>query len=384
MSDRQDEQKNADNKSRPGGQGRNVRIILLALIAVVAGLALYVAFSPPPRPQTELPQQPPDQGKQVLAAAEKLIREAQADAIGDELRMASYRQARDLLWSYNLKNPRNTETLLLLADVSLRLCRMNAHDSANMFAQANQAVDIVLEMAPNSSRGLWLKGELVRRRGGKDFMDYFARAADSPASDWQVWTAYGMELINQGKADQARRYVDRAAASGATGAGTRKILLARAELAFAAGQYAQARELFRQAADSDTADMHAWLMLARATEKSADPAATLKTLDEAVDALRDRLKGEIFFMKGSILARSGDWEKASAAFVSATADPAVRAHAALEAAKCFYELKRYAPAMGYIDIAAQQMPGDDPELKQLMAKIEDARFGNASSNRSTK
>ena len=284
----------------------------------------------------------------------------------DEAGMMLLRQSRGLLISYCRGNPNDSEMAILLAQILRRL---------GQASDAELAVDNVLKQAPQISEALWLKGELVAARGGNNPQKFFQWAADSrlTASDPQIgrdiWAKYALQLLEADSDQQARQYLDKAAAAGLADA---RLAYGYGTLAFRAGDFEQARKHLGEAVRTEAGNARAWLMLASAQRQLRQVAQARASLKEALASCRE--KSKLLMELGQLELADGKPADAASAFASACNYAANRAQASLLAAQAFYQAGQFAQAMKYVDMASAENPPSQ-QMSELMAKIEEARFG---------
>lgn len=300
--------------------------------------------------------------------ADQVRRNAQDALEGrdDKAGMMLLAQSRDLLISYCRGNPKDNEMAILLARIFRRLGQVS---------DAELAVDNVLKQAPQMSEALWLKGELVAARGGNNPQKFFQWAADSPlaASNPQVgrdiWAKYALQLLEADNDQQARQYLDKAAAAGLADA---RLAHGYGIVAFRAGDFEQARKHLAEAVRTEAGNAQGWLMLAAAQRQLGQVAQARASLKEALASCRD--KSKLLMELGQLELADGKPADAASAFASACNYAINRAEASLLAAQAFYQAGQFAQAMKYADMASAENPPSQ-QMAELMARIEEARFG---------
>ncbi|MFB3892434.1 MAG: tetratricopeptide repeat protein [Phycisphaerae bacterium] len=173
-------------------KGRAKWLLLGAAAVVVAAGGALLALYPPWQPSRQEPAPTETLGQEVLAKAQTAIAAGRPDV------------ARDLMMSYVRTHPGDVEVRMLLARTHLKL---------NDARSAEATVNAILRNSPTHAEALWLKGELLRARG-QDGSEFFRAAAEGPAATARIWALWGAELLRQGKDDEARKFLQRAADAG--------------------------------------------------------------------------------------------------------------------------------------------------------------------------
>jgi len=243
-------------------------------------------------------------------------------------------------------------------------------------SEADATITRLLELQPDHAEGLWLAGELARKRG-QDPMDYFRRAADEgtgPNHGPEMWARYGTELLDSGDEPAAARYLSKALNEGVRDART---LSALGYLAFRDKRYQDAEDLLSEAVSHRHTDPELWGMLAEAQ-------MNVGKLDEAARTaqrgLAVRRTGKLLVLLGSVRLLQKRPRDAGDAFAEAANHAQVAPEATYRAAQCYYQAGAMALAMKYADLAAV-LRGDDESVAALIRDIEDARFGKITSSR---
>jgi tetratricopeptide (TPR) repeat protein len=317
--------------------------VLLALAAVIAALTVYVSFrTPPPPPPTP---EGPTLADRVIARAETLIQS------GDPV------QAIETMENYVRDHPDDLKVRPLLAKV---LMKMGGNE------EAEHVVDDFLHLAPDP-RMVWRKGELLKVRG-KKYMPVFDQAIKLAGdSDPELLVEYGLVLREAGKDDAAADYLRRGLNAGVKDTRAQAAL---GEWAVKNKQYAEAQEWLAPAVEAAPAEASLRVWLARAQEGAGEGEKAAATLRKALTAVRDQ--SPLFLELGELSLRGDNLADAAKAFAEASAFRSTRG-AALEAAKCYYQLGRFSLALEYADLAAAARP-DDEETLEWRKKIEDAHF----------
>ena len=324
---------------------------LLVMVGAGIGLGIIVAFQwfrgsggppgPAPRP--------------AVLESESILAEAQRHVEAER-----YDQARAVMEPYVRKNPLDAVVRPRLAEVYLKLGKLDLAEAA-----AGKAV----RFAPGAARALWAKGLVCQAGGDRDgAMGFFRQAAESSSADAEIWGKYGLVLRAEGRADQAADYLHRAYDAGRR---TVPILTALGLLRMGANRYAQAASYFGDALRLVPNDVDVRLSTAEAWKlagKFDQAEAVLKDAPECREA-----QGRILMALGDVRVLRKCHEEAAEAFALAAGYQAMRPEAALRAARSYFFAKRFALAMKYIDIAWDYRPGH-PEVAQWREWIEDARF----------
>jgi len=330
----------------PGGRNY-FPLVLLALAGVVVAVTIYVAGRGPVEAPRVAEANRPTEAQRVLALAEPLIEGGRHEA------------AIDLMAAYVRANNDDAEVRPLLAEA---LAAVGRHE------QAERTIDEVIRLAPQMPDALWLKGRLVRRRGGANPMFFFRRAAESPDAAAEVWARYGLELLEAGEHESAQRYLRRAREAGVTDARTLGPL---GELALRAGRFAQAEELLTEALKTARTNARIYAMLAEAQKNGDKAAQAVETLKGALRVCTE--KGVLYMQLGEALLGVPDRkEEAAEAFAKAARlVPSLRAQAYLKAARTYYVIGRMQKALEHVERASAAQP-DDPQIASWKKKIEDA------------
>ncbi len=258
------------------------------------------------------------------------------------------------------------------ADVELALTQIKLRQ----FEQAKVTVEKLLELSPESSAGLWAKGNLLQAQGKAGSFEFFRRAADAPDAGAREWTSFGLAARDADQPQLAREYLGRAVKSGLR---EQQVLAVLGELSISAAEPGDAEYYFLEALKLKGADQDGslWSGLARAQQASGRPDETVQTLTRATQKLRrwnDR-SAMMVELADALVAIGRVWEAAEA--YSAGSDGLPKSHtAALSAAKCYWQLGQFAQAMEYID-RAYELKADSGEILQWKSKIEISRFGPA-------
>lgn len=337
----------APKKGRKKHRRICVRIVLPSLAAVVVGLAIYVWLCPG---KTAKPKSRETLAQDVLAEARGLMKARQ------------YEQARNIMRAHVLGHGRDTEVRPLLAEAQFMLGEID---------QADRTVADLLALAPANAGGLWMKGRITRRRKGKGHMEYFRRAADEgngPDAGAEMWARFGVELLAAGKSREGKKYLTEALTDGLRDGRT---LGGLGELALAEKQFAAVEKYLSEALTHTRTDTRLWVMLTKARMNLGKVAAAAKTAEEALNIRRN---GALLIVLGEVRMLQKRRGEAADAYAQATGFDDVAALAAFRAAKCYCLLGKYDPATKYIQLAAKLRP-NDPKVKKLSAKIEDAWSG---------
>ena len=333
----------------PAGWGRLLNVVALALTAAVIGLIVYLSVRPDKPPETSSTGVPrTTQAEDVLARARPLME------------AGMFNGALGLLEAHVMSTP---------DDVDVRPTLARAYLGLGKLTEAERTVDDLLRLAPRLAEALWLKGEIVRRRGGKNHRRFFEMAVNKAVDAGpEIWARYGVEMLADGRGDPAQTYLTRALRAGLRDVRT---LGGLGQLALEAGRFDEAEKLLAEALEHRRSAPDLWAMLAEAQKNTGKLAQADRTVQEAI---RIRRSGPLYMLRGEICMLRRQRKEAAEAYATATEFARVRGEAALRAAKCYYLLERYGLAMKYIDLAAV-LGGGDAEVLAWRTKIEDARFG---------
>ncbi|HOF17982.1 MAG TPA: tetratricopeptide repeat protein [Phycisphaerae bacterium] len=336
---------------------RSLTAILLMLAAAVAGLAAYIALRP------DAPAPPPVDGGD-RADADRVQAIAQARRL---LEVRQFDPARQLLETCVKAYPREPAFVEMLARA---LAAMGQAD------EAERRLDEALRAELISPELLWIKGELLRRRGGDSLrsFEHAAKLADRSHAD--IWSRYGIVLLARGETAQGETYLLRAVEAGHRDGAT---CAAMGEAALRRNDFAAAERWMDEARKLDQTNPFVWLRLAQAQKNAGRAADAEQTLLRGVGICRGKDLGAMLLELGMLqLLHEGPRERvyaeAAETFARAADYAEVRARASLQAARCYYQLGQYARAMKHIDAAAE-LAGDDPEVRDWMTRIERERFG---------
>jgi len=345
---------NKAGKAKPGDP-RQLTWVVLAAGGVIVAVTIYLWLRPEePPPAAPNPARP--------TTADEVIAAAQAG-----LKSRQFGPAISLMQSYVRAYPTDIEVRPLLAEGLYQQAATEEEPKKTALCdEAEHTIDDVLRLSPRMPRALWLKGQLMRRRGKSPEL-MFREAALSPEADGEIWARYGRFLLEQGKAQEAREYLQKAMDAGATDA---SVLSGLGQLAMQDGDFAKAQELLSQALAKEPADADVAVSLAGAQEAAGNRAAAEKTLRQS---LSSRHSPAALMALGQLMFDENRPKEAAEAFASAADYPATRVEAAFLAAKCYCLADRYALALGFIDIAAAERP-DDQDVAAWKKKIEDAHF----------
>jgi len=239
-------------RSGPTNPSRYLAVVVLALAGVVAALTLRIGRPGRPRQATG-----PTLAEQVLAKSRPLVEQGQ------------YGPAIGLMEAYVAGHDADFEVRPLLAEALL---------AAGRYDRAELTVDELIARAPRMARAHWLKGRLVRRRGGQG-MAFFQAAAECPDASADILAACGLEFLAAGNLRQAETCLLRARKAGLDDARTLGPL---GELALRQGRLGRAEALLAEAVETDRRNARLWAMLAEAQSKAGRADLAAETLAEAV------------------------------------------------------------------------------------------------------
>ena len=231
--------------------------------------------------------------------------------------------------------------------------------------KAEVVVDQVLLRSPHLAQALWLKGELVRRRGRLNCLFYFRKAVEESADVTpEYWSMFGRELLAVNQTAEAARWLQRAFDNGWKDGQT---LSALGEAKLSNKEYAQARAVLEMASVKVPNDPHVSLLLATACRNLKD----LKTAaDIASTAILEHPGPELYMELGEIRLLQKRPLEAAEAFAEVThfSKYDQRARAAQKGAEVYYKHGLYADADDMIKIAIELRPFD-VGIQQLRSKI---------------
>jgi tetratricopeptide (TPR) repeat protein len=365
----------------PRGNWPLTVVLLLLAVAVVGVTVHYLRSRGEPAPDGPPPADPLAEARQVRAKIEDALavaEETAGEASLDPLRRQVLRKFRDNAARFVELYPRDVIVRPVLAKLELELGNATA---------AERVVSRLLELSPGLPEGVYLRARVMRLRGEQGYLALFRQAADADPADAEINTACGLALFDAGDDAAAEPYLRRAvrarreAGADLTRADARA-LKALGVVAMRQARYEEAAALLGEAAAADPSDLDVAVRLVEAHRLAGD-------LDAAEDAYR---RAETHFNKwadrcvlslqlAEVLRDGGRFREAAEVFAAAARHQPLRAAAALQAAKCYYEVGEFADAMVQIDAAAAA--GDSEEIRRWQRKIEDARFGPAEGRGST-
>lgn len=330
------------------GKGQ-LKWVLLALTGVLAAVAIYLFKYP-----AEYYVPPPSQTDAGKTLAQEVLQKAQP-----LLDAHQYAPARDLMLAYVRSYPNDVEVRPTLAQAQMAL---------GQYEQAEKTIDDAIRLSPLLAKPQWRKGQLVRRRGGSDYLSFYRNAAERCTDATpEIWSSYGLELLDVDRVDEASKWLDKAQAAGVRDAPT---LTALAKVAMARKQWDKAQPLLRQAIEQESANVWLYAMLAETQKNAGQLEAAARTVQQA---LRVKADGELFMLLGSIRTLQDRRSDAADAYAQAARFKSYQLAGCLEAARQYYLCGKYALAMEQIDTASQLAP-IDAQVVQLKKEIEDARF----------
>lgn len=335
-------------KKTPKGQmqtrTRWVAPVVLAVAAVVLAVAVVVATREPAAGPPVGAAPSPSQAAQTVELARRMIESGQLA------------QARKLMEAYVRANAADVAVRPLLAEVQL------AMDDP---AAAEQTADQLLRVSATAD-AVWLKGQLVARRGG-DAMPFYRQAASAPSAGPAIWARMGHELLATRAYAEAEDFFTRARKGGLSDA---SVLAGLGELAMRQRRdWPAAAGLLAEASKADPSNPRIRAMLAEAQRQAGDLDAAAATLEAALRlaelSVADRPPLQMAL--GGVRERQERWLDAAEQY---------RDVSAYDAARCYYIAGEFAAAMEQIDKAVALRPEATPEAVLLLKKkIEDARFG---------
>jgi len=327
---------------------RRMLPLLLAVAAAIAAVAVYVGFS-----DSHTADRPADWP--ARPTMEQEVRQKARGLIDSHMYGAAVR----LLNSWRKGNPADVEALCLLAEAA---CRDDQYDAALA------AADVALKLAPNHPQALWWKGKVLQRRGEHaQAMDLFRRAADSPAADARIWSAFGKELIAAGDPLLAEDYLRRAYEAHLRDTPTLGLL---GGIAMQRGRFDQAARFFREALANGTDTLRLRVMLAEALKEGGQFDQAAGVLQAALLEADPADRPVLWMMFARVALLREQYAEAAEAFVRAAEDPALRREACLLAGRSYMQAGRYDDALKQVDaLMAEPMPDPDAEVlrRQILA-----------------
>jgi len=343
------------------GNDKGKMALMIVLLALAAGLFAVgvMLLLRPGTPSEDRPRSVSD-AQMVLDQSRAFMKDGLYKAAIEN--MESYiRLQRKVKTPDGMEVTNETEVRPLLAE---------AYYATKAYGQAEATVDDLFRLQSLKAKMLWLKGELVRQRNEppEKYMPFFTRAANAGDVTPETWSKYGQVLMDIGDPLAAQKWCTKAYDAGLRDAPTLRVL---GELAMKGNDLPKARQLLEQAVQKDKNDPALWLMLVRTMRLQGQADKALQTAMQAVAAKED---GEILMELGQMLEAKGQKDKAANAYAAAADYRVVQAEASAAAARLLYEQGAFAKAMYYVDQAVDLSP-QDANLKELQAKIEQARFG---------
>lgn len=342
--------KGGKNATAPRGGGV-WKWVLLALTCVVVGVTVFISQEPerltPGPEQVEKPHKP--LSDQVLAQVAPLMKQG------------IYAPARDLMVTYVSKFPNDVEVRPVLAEAQMGM---------GLYDDAEHTIDNALRLSPRTARVQWLKGQLVRRRGGNFITFYRNAAVESVDATPEIWAGYGQALLAEGNETDAAKWLGKAIEGGQKDAAT---LGAMGQIEMSAGHWERATDLLGGALDQGERNSHLWALLAETHEKCNRPEQALGALARGIKLCPS---GELYMAQGTLLLKQNKALEAAGAFALAGRYRDYQLEGPVQAAELYLGQGRVGLAMEQIDLAAGRNPGDE-KIVGLRKKIEDARFGPA-------
>ncbi len=368
----------AQNDRRKQGS-RQLTIVLLVLAVVIAAATIYQFY-----PRKKAPPKPPvktvrnDEAWKIRAKIENalVVDEETADnpsAGIQELRRKVLHEFRAKAAMYVRGNPDDVIVRPMLARLWLRLGEVD---------EADGVVKNLLKLAPDSAEGLYLKGEVLRRRGQGGYIELFRRAAESSRADAEIWSAYGLSMLADGHDRQAEKYLVKALRPRRETAGelTAKdvgLLVSVGELAMRRGDFGEAADRLAEAWKLAPTRFDVAVKLVEAQRKAGRLDAAERTVRRALATFgKWKRKMKLRLEEGKIFLAQGRWVEAVELSDEAGRHKPLRGEAALLAAMCYYQLGKLTLATEQIDIAARLRP-DDEQVRMLVGKIRAAQRGDS-------
>lgn len=347
---------NPANASPPAARRAVLAPVLLGLTGVVVALTVYLAWF---GRGAAVVSSDVSSGKTTLAQ-EVLVKATPL------MRQGAYGPARDLMLAYVRSHEEDIEIRPLLAEAYWKL---------GQNSEAERTVDEIIKIAgPGTSADVrWLKGELMRLRGLKNYPSLYRSAASAPTAGPKIWGKYGLELYEHGDREEALRFLNMAVEGGSTDP---RVLGLLGEMALADKQYDPARDFLLKAVHEDPNSWRLHVLLAEVYRANGSADEEIESLSAAAAGAQGVDRCALYVQVGDLRQRQGHYREAADAFVEASHDRAVGPEASFKAAQCFFSLDQLGQAMHYIDQAAVGNP-TDPNILQWRRKIEDARFSAA-------
>ncbi|MBN1553693.1 MAG: tetratricopeptide repeat protein [Phycisphaerae bacterium] len=322
-------------------------LILLAVVVLAGGVAVYITMLPQAPPKTDA--EPMTESQKVRMDALELLRSNQPDTAVDLLKQYLSTHARDVaVW--------NT-----LAELYLRTGRPDECDAT---------IRESLAIAPDNAEALWLRG-MSKQARGEDPSGLFRQAARTPDASAEVLGMYGLFLLQEEKGKEAQEYLRRAMEGGTKNG---LVYAALGQIAFGRNQIDEAERLLKRAVELTPQSVPAWAILAEVQKNRGETDPAIASLQNALKYASGPQRGAVLMELGRTRMTGEHWDQAAEMFSQAAEYPVAAPRAAYLAAQCYYFTDAYGKAMHYIDKAAALLP-DDSGVKQWKQKIETARFG---------
>jgi len=267
------------------------------------------------------------------------------------------------------------------ADVILRPVLIRALLALGQVEEAEEVLAELRLRVPNKPETLYLAAEVAKRRG-RPHVELLRRAARSEVPpragvDAEIWGAYGLALLAEGRGGEARQYLRGAVlarhnAPGELGRRDLPLLTALGRMEYEAEQYAEAGVLLGDAAKLAPQDYEIATLLIESKLRAGELDAAEEALTRAQATFGKWMRlMELKAMEGRLRQQQERWAEAAEAFVQASANPPLKARASLHAAVSYHKAGESALAREQIRIAAELRP-NDPDVRAWRREIEAA------------
>lgn len=342
----------------PSAKKKWTNLALLGLVCIILAIAMVIAFSPQnPDRSTHSPSQDPNA---------RLVQDILKTAM-TELQLGQTEKAIELMSAYVQQAPDDVAVRPLLAQALLL---------ANKSAAAEREVDEILQRRPNQAEVLWMKGELIARRGGANYLPVWQKALQAPDATPELWLRFGLRMLGSGDETLGEEYIRKAFHAGIKDYRTYSSL---GRIAYRNNRFDEALPLLNEALQRQPDAAKVWLMTASCYKHLNQLDKALATLEEALKNARGPERPMLLMELGDVYRAKDNIGQAAQVFADASAYPEVAADAAYRAARCYYLMEfpgHLSKALAMIDKAAEIQP--TPEILQWKKKIEDEHFVGAS------
>ncbi len=327
---------------------------LLALAGVVIVIALVIAFSSP-APERTAAVSPKDPN---VTLVQDILKTAMI-----EIQLGQIDKSIELMSAYVQQVP---------DDVSVRPLLAQALILGNKSAAAEREVDEILQRRPNQAEVLWMKGELIARRGGSNYLPVWQKAVQAPDATPETWLRFGLRMLGSGDETTGEEYIRKAFQAGIKDYRTYSAL---GRIAYKNNRFEEALSQLNEALQRRPDEAKIWLLVASCYKHLNQTDKALQTLEEALKSARGPERSMLLMELGDVYRAKDNIGQAAQVFADASAYPEVAADAAYRAARCYYLMEfpgHLSKALAMIDKAAELRP--IPEILEWKKKIEDEHF----------